>query len=297
MIRASDSGDDLRAFVRNNPRSLQDIFESGEGSRWEDDVASIIRQQRKDVLKDKPLYKKAIVIDYSGKAEIIDNNKGAITYIEEPKQGVDYYTVVDGVATGTDSGSENGSKVAALIIKGFDPSGLSYQPVAMYYERPKSVEASYINITNLSTAYNKHGGFKGIMAEANASTADHFATFLKKKGLGKYIMYRRDLFGNNKVNSAKPFHYVTSDVRNYQMRQANPFMRKYGSSVTLLPLLDQMLMASDVNTDILDAWLMLFLALPDGYDEPVKEKVKRTRQVRVFKKDAGGRTVSTWITV
>lgn len=295
--KKNDGGEDLRAFIRNNPRSLEDIFSSGEGSRWEDDVSNIIKEQRKNVLKEKIVYKPGTLLDYGQKISFVPSQSGSVHVLEQPIDGVEYLTLVDGVATGTESGSEGGSKVAAVVVKKFDPNGLPYQPVALYYERPKNVEQSYMSITNLSVLYNSYGLFKGIMAEANAATADHFATYLKKRGLGKFIMYRRDLLGNNKVNSGKPFHYVNSDVRDYQMRQANMFMRKYGQSVTLLPLLDQMLMSKEDNTDVLDAWLMLFLALPDNYDEPVRQKVLRRRMVRVFKKDSYGRLIQEWQTL
>lgn len=292
--KKTDGGADLLAFVRNNPRSLEDIFSSGEGSRWESDVVNIIKEQRRIVLQEKPVYKPGTLLDFSQKISFVPSQSGSVHILEQPRDGVEYLTLVDGVATGTESGAEAGSKVAAVVVKKFDPSGLSYQPVAYYYERPKTVEQSYITITNLSVLYNSFGLFKGIMAEANASTADHFATYLKKRGLGKFIMYRRDLLGNNKINSGKPFHYVNADVRDFQMRHANIFMRKYGSSITLLPLLDQMLLSKEENTDILDAWLMLFLALPDNYDEPVKQRVVRKRMVRVFKRDSRGVLVQEW---
>jgi hypothetical protein len=82
------------------------------------------------------------------------------------------------------------------------------------------------------------------------------------------------------------------------MRQANPFLRKYISSIELIELLDQMLMAKEENTDVLDAWLMLFLALPPDYDaSPKEKKVQRRRMVRVYSRNANGQLVTQWKTV
>jgi hypothetical protein len=189
--------------------------------------------------------------------------------------------------------------VASLIIKGFDPEGGSYSPVNMYFERPKTVEQSYINICAQARMYNRYGGLKGIMAEANAATADHFSTHLKKSGLAEFIMYKQKINGSSAKfqNKTTPFYYVTNDVRDYQVKQANIFLRKYVDNIDLIELLEQMLMGAEENTDILDAWLMLMLALPPDFDTPPKEKFVRRRQVRVFKRDSSGRLVEQWITV
>lgn len=290
----------LTAFIRNNPRSLDDIFESTEGSRWEDDVSELIKHQRKHVVNTKPDRVKGRFIDYSNQVEFVADSDGNVVIMEQPKPNVLYYEVVDGVATGTDTGASEaaGSKVAGLIIKGFDPDGGSYKPVAMYLERPKTVEQSYINLIAMVKYYNRYDSFKGIMAEANASTADHFATFINRVGLGKFIMYRKSLSGSRNGNQNKPFYYVNNEIRDYQMRQANPFLRKHIESIQLIELLDQMLMSKEENTDVLDAWLMLFLALPPDYDAPPKsKKVERRRMVRVYSRNANGQLVAQWKTV
>jgi hypothetical protein len=299
LSKASDK-EALTAFIRNNPRSLDDIFESSEGSRWEDDVSELIKHQRREVINLRPERQKGRIIDYGGRPDFVADSGGNIIILEQPRPDVSYYEVVDGVATGTETGASEaqGSKVAGIIVKGFDPNGESYKPVALYLERPKTVEQSYINLVSLVKYYNKFDTFKGVMAEANASTADHFATFLNKSGLGKFIMYRKNLTGGQQTGTQnKPFFYVNNDVRDYQMRQANIFLRKHIRSITLIELLDQMLMSKEENTDVLDAWLMLFLALPPDYDQPPRQKVQRRRMVRVFTRNNSGQLVAEWKTV
>lgn len=298
LSKASDT-EALTAFIRNNPRSLDDIFESSEGSRWEDDVAELIKQQRRDVINIVPDRTKGRFLDFGNKVDFVADGNGNIVVMEQPKPDVNYYEVVDGVATGTETGASEstGSKVAGLIIKGFDPAGDSYKPVAMYLERPKTVEQSYINLTAMAKFYNRYDNLKGIMAEANASTADHFASFLNRVGMGKFIMTRKSLTGSKTGNQNKPFYYVNNEIRAYQMRQANIFLRKHIQSIHLIELLDQMLMNKEENTDVLDAWLMLFLALPSDYDQPPKKRIERRRMIRVYTRDQSGRLIAQWKTV
>lgn len=299
LSKAADK-EALTAFIRNNPRSLEDIFDTTEGSRWEDDVSELIKHQRRIVINTRPDRKRGRVIDYSGSQEFVVDGSGHTIIMEDPKPNLSYFLLVDGVATGTDSGASEseGSKVAGLIVKGFDPEGGSYRPVAMYLERPKTVEQSYINLTSLVRHFNRYDSFKGIMAEANASTADHFATFINRVGLGKFIMYRKSLSGSKKGNQNRPFYYVNNEVRDYQMRQANIFLRKHISSIDLIELLDQMMMSKEQNTDVLDAWLMLFLALPADYDAPPKSKtVTRRRAVKVYTRNSSGQLISQWKTL
>ena len=118
-----------------------------------------------------------------------------------------------------------------------------------------------------------------------------------KYGLGKFIMMRKSLTGNKKGNQNKPFYYVNNDIRDYQMKQANIFLRKYVGSITLIELLDQMLMAKAENTDVLDAWLMLFLALPPDYDKPIKRKAERKKMIRVYVRNANGQLIAEWKTI
>jgi hypothetical protein len=200
------------------------------------------------------------------------------------------------VATGSKAGSEAGSSVAGTIVKMFDTNDLIYAPIAIYCERPKTIEQSYYNLISLAKYYNQYGGLKGIMAEANAGTADHFGTFMEKSGMGKYIMNRQDLSGKGNSNTKKLFQYVTIDVRDFQMRQANMYLRKYISNIRMVDLLKDMMKAQSDNADILDSWLMWFIAAKD-YDKPAKAPApKAKRQKQIMTRDENGRTKIEWVT-
>lgn len=297
QLKKDDAGASARAFMKNNPRSLDDIFELASASMWEDDVAEIIKSQRKDVIHN-PIAHRTGRIYVKDEQPVMNFGQGPFTVIEDPKPGIDYYTVVDGTATGVESAGVEGSNVAALTIKGFDPAGGSWMPVALYFERPKNIETSYFNIMYQSQHYDKYGGFKGIMAEANASTGDHFSTFLKAKGKGKWVMKRRDLSGKGYSKTDKPFQYVNDVVREFQIRCANIFIRNHSKALQLMPLLDQLLLPSNDNADIRDAWFMFFIIFPDVDKKSAnRERKKITTQKIEYYRDSSGRVLSRWVDV
>jgi len=285
---------ELTSFIRNNPRTEESLWETAGGERFEDDVIQLIKEQRKIVINEKPVWSPGRMVDMNQAVTFVPDKAGKIHKLEDPREGVSYYEVIDGILTGTESGNLKGSDVAGIVIKGFDPQGNSYAPVAYYTERPKNVEQSYINLTAMGKYYNRYEGFKGFMPEANAGSGDHYATFLKRAGLERFMLFERDLVGSGKLKKRRFGQYVTIEVRDWQMREANKFLRKHISSIKLLPLLDQMLEPKDTNTDLLDSFLMIFLALPINYDEPPRVKVKPIRQKMVWERDVNGALHRNW---
>lgn len=285
----------LTAFRKNNPMSKDDIFELGKGSMWEDDVKEKIILQTKELSKNPPAIGKYTIVELGGEITASPDKSSPIEILEPPKPGISYYELIDGVATGTNVGSETGSSVSGMIVKMFDPDGDSYSPVALYYERPKTIEDSYIKLANLAMHYNKFGGFQKFGAEANAGNADHFSTFLTKRGLAKYIAKKKDLSGKGHVNTKKNFTYVTSDVRDFQIRQANIFLRKYVHHFKMVKVLNDLLKAATENADIRDSWLMFFVTVPMDFDKPYVKPKDRYKERVIMTKDSQGRT--TWQTI
>lgn len=296
-IEALDKLEDksaVRAYKMNNPMSMDDIFQMTGGGKFEEDVIEKVKEQKKIILSQNIPITKCKLIDMGHTVKsTVDFKNGNIHVLEEPKQSVSYFLVIDGVATGKKSGSEKGSNVAGTIVKAFDPSTQPHMPVCIYTERPETVEQSYINLLAQAKYYNQYGGLKGIMAEGNAGNADHFFTFLQKNGYEKYAMVRQDLSGKGIVNTNKTFQYVTSDIRDYQMKQANMFLRKYIDSIKMVMLLDDMLKPLSENADILDSWLMYFVANKD-YDKPFVQKITKIKTpTYTLSRDSSGRTV--WV--
>lgn len=283
----------LNAFIKNYPLTIDEVLEFGSGTRFEEDVCDLIKNQIKAVETAKqPIVKGVRLVESENGISAISSTNGNIEIYEQPKQGLDYVIGIDGVATGTEQ-VEEGSHAASIVVKGFDPNGDSYGIASLYYCRPKSVEESYIDISNQAKYY--INGLKVIEPEGNMGTSSHFGTFLKKIGLFHFLKPRKDLSGKGYVDTRKIGTYVTADVREWQMRQANSFLRKNISSIKCLPLLYQMLLPVDKNADILDAWLMTFIARPFNFwDAPVKkEVVKKKRELRIIHPD--GR--EEWISV
>lgn len=282
----------VRAFRMNNPMSLDDIFELARGGMFEDDVANLIKEQYKIVLNTPSPEETVNLLDMGETIVKQQNKKGNVTIMEEPRENVQYFLCIDGVATGKEVGSAEGSNVAGTMCKMFDTNGLIYAPVCIYTERPKTVEQSYINLVAQAKYYNKFGGFKGFSAEANAGTADHFASFLYKAGMEKYIIDRKDLSGKGNSNTKKSFQYVTIDVRNFQIRAANIFLRKHIGNIKMKQLLLDLMKSVSENADIRDSWFMFFIAANDLIDKPIAPpRTKKLRtQFSVWQMNNGVRT-------
>jgi hypothetical protein len=281
----------LKAFIRNNPRSLEDIFETTSGGRWEDETLEVILAQKKKILEaDVPCHKHSM-INLGGKITSEPNQKGKYHMLEPVKPGCKYAICIDGTGTGTETGSISGSEMASVVVKVMDPQGDPYMPVNIYSERPKTVEAGYEKILNQILYYNAYGGIETIAPEAGMGTIDSFSTFLTKEGLHKLIMRRKDLSGKGWTNTNKLGQFRTLEIIDFQYKSANIFLRKYAPSIQMMPLIIQMLLPKNANADILDAWLMFFCAYPN-FQEAKKEKVftppKRTMLTMSYE---NGRTV------
>lgn len=284
------------AHKKQHPVSLDEIFDLAEGSRFEEDVREKIQIQAKNVRNANIPLMKCRLVSMSEGVQTVESKKPNVIILEHPKQGVQYIQGIDGVATGTETGEEEGSDVASVIVKLFDPSGDSFAPVCIYTERPVSVESSYIHILSQARYYNKHGGLTWIDAEGSVGTTDHFSNFLQKEGMIKYAMHRKDLSGKGNINEKKFFQPRDKHMMDWQFKQANIFLRKYIDRVKMLPLLEDMLKVG--NADILDAWLMTLIILGVDFDKPIKPKVTmKQRQILRKYRDAQGKVLQKWVTV
>ena len=66
--------------------------------------------------------------------------------------------------------------------------------------------------------------------------------------------------------------FVTPDIIDWQYRQANIILRKYGHNYKVMRLLKEILMPYDKNTDILDAWLMSLCGMGIDFDKVIEKK-------------------------
>lgn len=281
-----------RAFIRNNPRTIEDIFESVRGGRWEDETAEILTLQKNAILNADIPCAKYTITGMGNDTVVQKDNKGSFWMIEEVKQNCLYMVGIDGIATGTELGSTDGSKMASVVTKTLDPHGDQYTSVNIYEERPKTVEAGYRKILVQMNHYNKFGGLRIIAPEANASTIETFSTFLLKEAphFFKLLAKRKDLSGKGFSDTKKLGQYRTPEIIKFQYDMANVFIRKYYHSIQMLPLIEAMLTGVTVDSHILDAWLQFFTAMPE-YDKIQKAPPPpRRRTVRTIE-FIGGKSV------
>lgn len=215
---------------------------------------------------------RASIVIIGDKIELKPNDKSPFVFLELPKPNVDYYLLVDGVGTGTESGGEEGSDVAGIIVKMYDPAtGLPFEFVAYFRKRPQTVEQSYEYLLDLCKYYNIHGRFKKIQAEASNSTADHLPDFLRRNNLIQWAMRRRDYSGKGYVEVDKYFQPVNQWSMSYALREMNMLLDKYPNSVRMKGIVSDFLLPSDKNADLRSAALMLPFVLPPNFDKPQQQ--------------------------
>lgn len=262
----------------NNPITIGDVWNFAQGKFFSKPVMDILSFTAKEVAEKPPLIIRCDLVNKDGVTVVEDKKANGDWYIlERCKPNADYYMQIDGVASGKTTGGKKGSAVGLVVMKGYDPTaGMdgSYYPVAASKIRPDEIEDSYDNIHNAFLYYNQHGGFQKFHAEGNAGTSDHFSSFLKAKGLSKYIPFAKDVSGKGYVNTDKPFQFVTGDIRDYQVRQANPFLKLHGHKIKILILLTDLLKGKEENSDLRDAFLMFFCYMKIDFYLPIKKVVE-----------------------
>jgi len=224
----------------------------------------------------------------------VKEKDGGHWIIEMPKKGVSYYQAIDGIGTGKKEGAEKGSWIGCIIFKGWDPDGGSFTPVAVYFERPNTIEDGYRQMALQWNFYNKYDGGKEINYEVNASTGDHFGTFLEKNNLYQYAYKRKDLTGRGYIDTKKRGSAINEHTREWQVRQANMFLRHHGQNIKSRLLLESLLMGENENADLRDAFLIFMISIPN-FDKPVEKKVvdKVRTKVMLVRNNDGTYTYKT----
>lgn len=283
---------ELKAFLKLHPRSMDDIFEIASSDALEGDVINALKEQKRIVVQDNEPLAPVEITNIGGDVSYKVVQESPIKILEPPKPNISYVTLVDSMALGKEAGPHEGSDYCALMMKLYDPTGLSFMPVAYYKERPTKVDTAYWQTVRLSELYERRGGkFEGIMAEASNSTEEWFTNMLIMNGYGRYIMSRRDLSGKGNIDIRKSFQPVNNFTIDFQYRQANTFLRKHMPSMRLLPLIDELLMAFEENADMRSAFMMLFCAFPDINKEETAKEVRRERATPEIVINARGQRV------
>ena len=296
-----DSGDHIgrRDFTMQYPKDERDIFDLNAGGLFEATTVETLKyrlSELKEKGNEEAQYK--LVATSTGFEMLPDNRRrdpkkdGGFWMIEPPQQNVSYYIAIDSIGSAKKDGGEDGSWIASVVFKGHDPNGRHFEPVCIYFERPQTIEEGYRNITGQFTFYNKFQGVKEINYETNAATGDHLGTFLEKENLyKKYAAKRKDLSGKGWTDTKKRGTPVNEHTREWQIKQANIFLRKHGAQFRSVMVLTQLLLPESENADIRDAFLVFMTSIPN-FDKPVEKKAEiRYRSDVQLVRDAQGRMV------
>jgi len=271
----------LIAHCKNHCLTQDDVWQFAKSAVFEEDVAKLIENQIKVAqLSTEYQARKITLNNVGGNIELTNSKEFLDMYemIEPVRPGALYYATLDGTATGFKSGAPEGSKAAAMIIKGKDQSSkIECCPVMWWIHRPQRVMDSYRALVNMVRYYDKFGGFRLISAEANAATAEHLTEFLLNEALGKFILYKAN---------GKPFYSRLTELKISQFLWANPFLRKYIQHFFCLPLLHD-LASKDGKGDAMDSFLMGQPLFPIGFDEVAPKKEKRVIEKSVLKRVRG----------
>jgi hypothetical protein len=271
---------DLKAYIKNNPLTIEDILDLGKGnSRFEDYTKERIDIQLKHISKpeNKPTIVLHTLVESNGKVEALPDSKGNVSILEHPLPDVKYVLGLDATSTTEEtSGKSGNSKFAMYVMKGVDPqSDLQFAPVAKISERPKDFDDIFEKGILLLKYYNRYGLAK-ITGEQNASGGVFVSKLLKDSVLKKTVLAKRDLSMKGNVDTSKPFFYRSDDVLDWQFIVANTYFKKYAEMVKFASLLKDCQLPDIDNTDELDAFLACLYGWGSGdilgQIKPKKEK-------------------------
>ena len=182
----------LDAYIKNNPLDISEIFSMAGQSCWDEYAIQNINKRAQEIPKEPPisLYN---VNDFGVTVEVAPNSKGKVKIFEHPKQGVKYVLGVDGIMTSELSNNNtDASDYALCVMKGIDPQSKNqFCPVAIYKERPKSIEEANKTALSVLKYYNKFDSAK-IVGETNAG-GEHLLKMIQNAGMWSTVIYRKDL--------------------------------------------------------------------------------------------------------
>lgn len=281
---------DLTSYIKNNPLTIQDIFNFAGNSRWEDYTRDCINLQVEKLSENPILIPRYSLTENNNEVVAEPNTKSNIQILEAPKQDVKYILSIDATqSTEETSKSKKSSNFCMTVMKGIDPqSDLQFCPVAVYNERPKNFDNIFSTAFRLLMFYNKFGNAK-LCGELNA-TGGVFAEMVTKKGYHSLHIVRKDLSKKGHLNTSKLWFYRVDATIDWQFMAANTYLKKYAHLIKFKELLKDMQKKDSDNADFLDSFLGCLWGFGTGdlLGEPKKEKPKS--QV-LLSKTENGRTI------
>jgi hypothetical protein len=243
------------AYVKNQPLSIEEIFELSGSSSWDDYALNNINKRASEIPKEKLSIGTFKMNDLGHKVEVTPSVNGKVKILEHPKKGVKYIIGVDGIMTSElTSSSKDASDFAACGMKGVDPqSDLQFAPVFLYKERPKSIEDANRTTLDLLRYYNEYGNAK-LFTETNAA-GEHLLKMIQNAGLWECVGFRKDLNKRGWVDTKKAGFHRTDSIKDWQYEAANVYFKKYSEMIKFLEIITDAQKPYEANKDTLDSFM------------------------------------------
>lgn len=295
--RKNLKGSGLASEKRKFPFTEEEAFDVVFGDIWEADVKEILKHVRTQLMQEAPNVTLAKIFEVGGeiKTNVITKEEGAVKIVEWPKPNVIYKGGFDGAASDKETGSDEGSNVAFVILKGFaGMEELNYAPVCSFSIRPEKLEDAYLTVLLLCRLYNVDDKFL-ILGETNAGQGSPVVAYFANRGHLNLIMKKpKNLGFNYNDKTDKYWIYRNGAVKDLQIILANKFLRRYAHNIRILSLIDSLIKIGTENADEADAFLMCILAFGDFDKADAKVYVKKPKMIPVRKRDPQGRNIIVW---
>ena len=272
----------LQNYIKNNPLSIDEIFNFAGSSRFDEYTIQRINLQINELEKPSNKFAKPTgynLVEHQGELTAIPKKDSNFQILEHPKDGVRYMWSLDATqSTENTSGVKKNSKFSITIMKGVDPQAeLQFAPVARFLERPKNFDDVFDWGIRIFKYYNKYGLCKHA-GELNA-TGGVMLEKLQKEGFGKNAVAKRDLYKSGWVETKRAWFYRVDATIDWQYLAANTYFKKYVEMVRFVDLLKEAQMPEETNKDYLDSFLAGLWGWMTG--DLLNEKVVKKAEVKV----------------
>lgn len=287
--RATKTSESLIKLIRQHPLTEEEAFGVVSSSFWEEDVEAFLGEIKRNIIESEFYGEHKMIVSVGGDTNFIQTTdpKCYIEVFEDVKPNVRYCVGFDGSASDNETGKEDGSDVAFVVMKMFEsPRNNNYTDVANFTFRPKKMETVYNILFLLCQHYNKYGMLE-ILGETNAGQGAAVKSYFANRG-GEKMMARqpKNVGFNSTKKTEKYWIYRTEDVIEVQKTLAHIFIRVYGMNLRSLRLIDSLLKLGKKNEDLGDSWLMAILLMGDVTAEaktyvplPTKRKVRKLERI------------------
>lgn len=277
----------LNAYIKNNPLTLDEIFDLSSGEMFDEYTIQRVKEQKERLVGERefiPMFNTISKIE--DKFESNPAKISPIKILQHPKPGVEYILGLDSVMTSELTASSRTtaepSKYCITVMKGLDPADkLQFCPVAQYKERPKTIYAAHETGIRLLSYYNQFGKAK-MTGELNAA-GEIFVSMAIEAGLRSALLKRRDLSDKGYVDVKKFWFYRNDKILDWQIEAANIYLKEYGHMMFFGDYLEDALKGREDNKDALDSLMACLYGFGTG--DLFGKRKKKSEQEEVKKEE------------